>query len=44
MCHIVLNYDLKVVEGTSVEPVMYGFETNVNPMAKVSIRRRSQNA
>jgi hypothetical protein len=38
----VQNYDLKKVEEAPSKPVMYGFETNVNPMARISIRRRTQ--
>jgi cytochrome P450 len=42
LCHLVHNYELKKVEEGPFKPVMYGFETNVNPVARIMIRKRAQ--
>lgn len=39
--HILMSYDVKLVDD-AIQPVMYGFETNVNPKAKIHIRARGQ--
>ncbi|OJD25220.1 hypothetical protein ACJ73_03415 [Blastomyces percursus] len=40
LCHLLLKYDLKVVEGSMIEPFRYSFAINANPNAPLMIRRR----
>lgn len=40
MSHLLVRYDLRLVDGTPVEPLAFGFESYVNPSAKILVRRR----
>lgn len=42
LSHILLKYDFKPVEGSSMEPRKYGLNMNANPTAKLSVRRREE--
>ncbi|KAK7418725.1 hypothetical protein QQX98_003743 [Neonectria punicea] len=42
LCHILLKYDVKLVEGSSVEPRKFGLNINASPTAKVAVRRRKE--
>ncbi|KAF5983389.1 gibberellin cluster-GA14-synthase [Fusarium bulbicola] len=42
LSHILLKYDFKPVEGSSMEPRKYGLNMNANPTAKLSVRRRKE--
>lgn len=39
--YLLVTYDLRLVDGTPIEPLLYGFESHVNPLAKVLVRRRA---
>ncbi|QSS64188.1 cytochrome P450, possible trichothecene C-8 hydroxylase [Histoplasma capsulatum] len=40
LCHLLLKYDLKIVEGSMIKPFSYSFSMNANPFAPLMIRRR----
>ena len=40
--HLLLKYDLKLVDGSSIEPLRVGVTLNANPTAKLLIRRREE--
>ncbi|KPM42340.1 Dihydromonacolin L monooxygenase LovA [Neonectria ditissima] len=42
MCHTLLKYDFKPVEGSNMEPRKFGLNMNANPTAKLAIRRREE--
>ncbi|KAF4472124.1 gibberellin cluster-GA14-synthase [Fusarium albosuccineum] len=42
LCHILLKYDFKPVEGSSMEPRKFGLNINASPTAKLSVRRRKE--
>ncbi|KAG6061376.1 hypothetical protein E4U16_005094 [Claviceps sp. LM84 group G4] len=42
LCHILLKYDFKLVQGTDVEPRRFGLNLNANPTAKLAVRRRKE--
>ncbi|KAK7423219.1 hypothetical protein QQZ08_009115 [Neonectria magnoliae] len=42
LCHILLKYDVKLVDGSSVEPRKFGLNINASPTAKVAVRRRKE--
>ncbi|KAG6141279.1 hypothetical protein E4U28_003122 [Claviceps purpurea] len=42
LCHILLKYDFRLVEGTDIEPRKFGLNMNANPAAKLAVRRRQE--
>ncbi|KIL86300.1 hypothetical protein FAVG1_10698 [Fusarium avenaceum] len=42
LSHILLKYDIKPVDGSSMEPRRFGLNITASPTAKVSIRRRKE--
>ncbi|PGG95940.1 hypothetical protein AJ79_09795 [Helicocarpus griseus UAMH5409] len=42
LCHLLLKYDIKTVEGENIKPFPYGFAYNSNPFAHIMIRRRDE--
>ncbi|KAG6114714.1 hypothetical protein E4U13_003230 [Claviceps humidiphila] len=42
LCHILLKYDFKLVQGTDIEPRKFGLNMNANPTARLAIRRRKE--
>ncbi|CCE30819.1 probable cytochrome P450 monooxygenase (lovA) [Claviceps purpurea 20.1] len=42
LCHILLKYDFRLVEGTDIEPRKFGLNMNANPAAKLAVRRRKE--
>ncbi|KAG6171423.1 hypothetical protein E4U51_008578 [Claviceps purpurea] len=42
LCHILLKYDFKLVQGTDIEPRRFGLNLNANPAAKLAVRRRKE--
>ncbi|KKZ60376.1 hypothetical protein EMCG_04891 [[Emmonsia] crescens] len=42
LCHLLLKYDLKVVEGSMIKPFPYSFSLNANPFAPLLIRKREE--
>lgn len=41
LSHLLVKYDLRLVDGTPVEPHVFGFNMHVNPLAKLLVRRRA---
>ncbi|KAM0266895.1 hypothetical protein ACHAPA_006464 [Fusarium lateritium] len=42
LSHILLKYEIKPVQGSSMEPRRFGLNINASPTAKLSIRRRKE--
>ena len=42
LCHLLLKYDWKLVDGNRPEPVAFGMAYMTNPDAKLLIRRREE--
>lgn len=42
LCHMLLKYDFKLVEGTVPQHRRYGFALHADPKAKICIRRRRE--
>ncbi|OAX82832.1 hypothetical protein ACJ72_02813 [Emergomyces africanus] len=42
LCHFLLKYDMKLVEGSKVKPFVYAFSMNANPFAPLMIRKREE--
>jgi cytochrome P450 len=42
LCHLLLKYDWKLVDGKRPEPVAFGMAYMTNPEAKLLIRRRKE--
>lgn len=42
LCHMLLKYDFKLVEGTVPQHRRYGFALHADPQAKICIRRRRE--
>ncbi|KAG5984138.1 hypothetical protein E4U55_005937 [Claviceps digitariae] len=42
LCHILMKYDIKLVEGTNIEPRKFGLNMTANPSAKLAVRRRNE--
>lgn len=41
-CHILLKYDIKLVEGSNMEPRNIGLHVLASPTAKLAVRRRKE--
>ncbi|KAG6017098.1 hypothetical protein E4U54_008359 [Claviceps lovelessii] len=42
LCHILMKYDFKLVDGTDVEPRKFGLNMTANPSARLMVRRRNE--
>lgn len=42
LCHMLLKYDFKLVEGTVLQHRRYGFALHADPQAKIYLRRRRE--
>ncbi|KAF2129175.1 GA14-synthase [Dothidotthia symphoricarpi CBS 119687] len=42
LAHMLMNYDLKIVEGCDLEPRRFGFSLLSNPTAKLAVRKRKE--
>ncbi|KAG6040948.1 hypothetical protein E4U41_006539 [Claviceps citrina] len=42
LCHILMKYDFRLVEGTDIEPRRFGLNMTVSPTAKLAVRRRNE--
>lgn len=42
LCHLLLKYDIRMIDGYVPRPRVSGFHVNVDPEARLSIRRRQE--
>ncbi|OJD18787.1 hypothetical protein AJ78_01194 [Emergomyces pasteurianus Ep9510] len=42
LCHLLVKYDLKLVEGSAVKPFAYSFSIVSNPFAPLMVRKREE--